>query len=134
MSKGSEIFVLDMDEPIRIVDLARNMIRLSGLVPEEDIEIRYVGLRPGEKIYEELTTTGENILPTYHDKIRIFEGPQASPERIQTWIAELEDLLEQSDEAAVIAHLKRLVPEYQPARASSIEEGAERALVAKGGA
>ena len=75
MGKGSDIFVLDMGEPIRIVDLARNMIRLSGLEPDEDIEIRYTGLRPGEKLFEELTLEGENILPTYHEKIKIFQAP-----------------------------------------------------------
>src|SRR4029077_12731712 len=70
MGKGAEIFVLDMGEPIRIVDLARNMIRLAGLVPDEDIEIRFVGLRRGEKLYEELISEGEKIMPTYHDKIK----------------------------------------------------------------
>lgn len=135
MGKGSEIFVLDMGEPIRITDLARNMIRLSGLVPDQDIEIRYIGLRPGEKIFEELTTTGENILPTYHDKIKIFQGPQVSPGLVEAWIAELQALLERGDEAALVAHLKRLVPEYQPAGmwSDAAAEPPERALAARGG-
>ncbi len=115
MGKGSEIFVLDMGEPIRIVDLARNMIRLSGLVPDEDIEIRFVGLRPGEKLCEELITVGENILPTYHDKIKIFQGSRVNLALIESWIARLRALVAQGDEAMVIAHLKKLVPEYQPA-------------------
>ncbi len=126
MWKGSEIFVLDMGEPIRIIDLARNMIRLSGLVPVEDIEIQFVGLRPPEKICAELITERENILPTYHDKIKIFEGPPVSRDLIEAWIAELKALVAQSDEAAVITHLKKLVPEYQPAGVGRSDEGAER--------
>ncbi|HET8906847.1 MAG TPA: polysaccharide biosynthesis protein, partial [Ktedonobacterales bacterium] len=131
MGMGSDIFVLDMGEPIRIADLARNMIRLSGRVPDEDIEIRYVGLRPGEKIFEELTTQGENILPTFHEKIKIFEGPRVSHALIQQWLKELNVLLERGDAATIIAHLKRLVPEYQPARASGSVEPLERALIAR---
>lgn len=115
MGKGSEIFVLDMGEPIRITDLARNMIRLSGLVPDVDIEIRVVGLRPGEKIYEELLTDGENILPTHHDKIKIFQGPRVNFESIEAWVAELKRVAAQSNESAAVAHLRKLVPEYQSA-------------------
>ena len=113
MGRGSEIFVLDMGEPIKIVDLARNMIRLSGKT-EEDIEIRFVGLRPGEKIFEELITEGESILPTYHNKIKIFQGPPVSLGSLEGWLLELEDLLERREEAGLVAHLKRLAPEYQP--------------------
>jgi FlaA1/EpsC-like NDP-sugar epimerase len=113
MGRGSEIFVLDMGEPIKIVDLARNMIRLSGKT-EDEIEIRFVGLRPGEKIFEELITEGESILPTYHNKIKIFQGPPVSLNSLEGWLPELEDLLEQRDEPGLVAHLKRLAPEYQP--------------------
>jgi FlaA1/EpsC-like NDP-sugar epimerase len=129
MGKGSEIFVLDMGEPIRIMDLARNIIRLSGLVPDEDIEIRVVGLRPGEKVYEELITDGENILPTYHDKIKIFQGPRMNSELIDAWVAELKALAAEGDELAVVAHLKRLVPEYQPAEAWSGVGASQRVYV-----
>src|SRR5262249_7226366 len=79
MGKGSEVFVLDMGEPVRIIDLAHNMIQLAGLVPNEDIEIRFTGLRPGEKLFEEISMDGENIVPTYHEKIRIFTGSAAKP-------------------------------------------------------
>ena len=133
MGKGSEVFVLDMGEPICIADLARNMILLSGLIPDEDIEIRYVGLRPGEKIHEELTVTGENILPTYHDKIKIFQGSTVSPELMEAWIAKLRVLLEQRDEPALVAHLKQLIPEYGPAPMWDSVERRKWALVAKGG-
>jgi len=71
MGEGGEIFIFDMGESIRIFDLAKNMIRLSGLRYPEDIDIKITGLRPGEKLYEELLATGENTMPTYHKKIMI---------------------------------------------------------------
>jgi len=114
MGHGSEIFVLDMGEPIRIVDLAQNMIRLAGLTPHEDIEIRMVGLRPGEKLYEELTSQGENIVPTYHEKIKIFKGPNVRAEEIENWIRGLDVLLRRRNPLTVVEHLKQLVPEYRP--------------------
>ena len=104
----------DMGEAVRIVDLARNMIRLSGLEPDQDIEIRYTGLRPGEKLFEELTLEGENILATYHEKIKIFQGPPLERTRLEVWLLELDALLETRDARAVVRHLKELVPEYQP--------------------
>ncbi|MCC6862442.1 MAG: polysaccharide biosynthesis protein [Bryobacterales bacterium] len=113
MGKGSEIFLLEMGEPVRIADMARNMIRLSGLVPDEDIEIRYVGLRPGEKLFEELITSGENILPTYHEKIKIFQGPSVSLRMMEGWVKEAEALAARRDPDGLVEHLKRLVPEYQ---------------------
>jgi FlaA1/EpsC-like NDP-sugar epimerase len=131
MGKGSEIFVLDMGEPVRIVDLARNMIRLSGHEPESDIDIRFIGLRPGEKLHEELITEGENIAGTYHEKIRIFHGPQKNHEFMARWLDELEELIGCQNEAGVLEHLHQLVPEYQPgegwrellARKSSLRVG-----------
>lgn len=114
MGTGSEIFVLDMGEPIRIVDLATNMIRLAGLVPYKDIAIEFTGLRPGEKLFEEINCADEQMLPTYHDKIRIFQ--QARPEwsEISGWVEHLRTLLAQRREPAVIEHLRALVPEYCP--------------------
>ncbi len=123
IGNGSEIFVLDMGEPIRVADLARNMVRLWGLVPDQDIKIVFVGLRPGEKIAEELITDGENILPTYHDKIKLFKGPRVRLVVIESWITELRVLVAQGDERAVIAHLKKLVPEYHPAEVWRGSEG-----------
>ncbi|HIL88442.1 MAG TPA: polysaccharide biosynthesis protein, partial [Deltaproteobacteria bacterium] len=114
MGNGSNIFVLNMGEPVRIVDLARNMIRLSGLEPDEDIDIRFTGLRPGEKLFEELTLEGENILPTYHEKIKILQPSSLDGRRLEVWLLELEALLETRDARAVVEHLKELVPEYQP--------------------
>lgn len=114
MGKGSEIFVLDMGEPVSIVSLARNMIRLSGHEPDVEIEIRFTGLRPGEKLFEELALEGESHLPTYHHKIKIFCGSRKEAAPMESWLSELDRLVNEGAEAAVVAHLKSLVPEYQP--------------------
>lgn len=114
MGKGSEVFVLDMGEPVTIVSLARNMIRLSGHEPDVDVEIRFTGLRPGEKLFEEIALEGESHLPTYHEKIRIFRGPRKGEGFMEGWLDELETLVVREDEEAIVSHLKRLVPEYQP--------------------
>jgi FlaA1/EpsC-like NDP-sugar epimerase len=113
MAEGSEVFVLDMGEPIRITDLAKNMIRLAGLVPGEDIDIRFTGLRPGEKLFEELQLDGENVLPTPHKKIMRFRSQGLSPRYISRWMERLRILLMQRDSEALKAHLLQLVPEYQ---------------------
>jgi FlaA1/EpsC-like NDP-sugar epimerase len=112
MGKGSNIFVLDMGEPVRILDLATNMIQLAGLVPNDDVEIRITGLRPGEKLFEEIALEGEDVLPTHHEKIRIFNGKGIGPEIIAPWITQLQLLVEQRDEKKVLNHLTELVPEY----------------------
>lgn len=113
MGKGGEIFVLDMGEPVRIADLARDMIRLSGFT-EEDIKIEFTGLRPGEKLYEELLANGESSLPTPHPKLRIAR-PSDLPDG--EWLEELEAWLRLPvrGEAEVKVELRRLVPEYRPA-------------------
>jgi FlaA1/EpsC-like NDP-sugar epimerase len=113
MGEGSEVFVLDMGEPIRIMDLAKNMIRLAGLVPGEDIDIRCTGLRPGEKLFEELQLDGENVLPTPHEKIRRLRSQAPSPLHVGRWLEHLRILLMQRDSEALKAHLLQLVPEYQ---------------------
>jgi FlaA1/EpsC-like NDP-sugar epimerase len=132
IGKGSEIFMLDMGKPVRIVDLARKMIALAGLVPDEDIEIRMVGVRPGEKLFEELNRAGENLVPTSHAKIRIFKGRQEDMGELLPWISQLERLLRQRAADAVIAHLSSLVPEYQPLAGvtSVVERRAARSSMA----
>jgi FlaA1/EpsC-like NDP-sugar epimerase len=132
MGKGSEIFVLDMGEMVRIIDLAKNMIRLAGLVPDEDIEIRVIGLRPGEKLYEELMTEGENILPTHHEKIKIFRGLQVDRGLLEAWLLQLELLLEKRDPTLVVNHLKELVPEYQGPRTPTSPPEKKRARQSPG--
>jgi FlaA1/EpsC-like NDP-sugar epimerase len=114
MGNGSEIFVLDMGEPIRIVDLARNMIRLSGKVPDEEIEIRFVGLRPGEKLYEEIMIKGENIAPTFHEKIKIFRGARLTAMDIRSWMSDLRVLMSAGDVSGALSHIRDIVPEYAP--------------------
>jgi FlaA1/EpsC-like NDP-sugar epimerase len=113
MGKGSEIFVLDMGEPVRILDLAQNMIQLAGLTPNEDIEIRITGLRPGEKLFEEIALDGENMLPTYHPKIKIYKGPATEPEILSAWLRQLQVLIARRDVASILDHLTVLVPEYK---------------------
>jgi len=113
MGKGSNIFVLDMGEPVKIMDLAHNMIHLAGLVPDEDIEIRITGMRPGEKLFEEIALEGENILPTHHEKIRIFKGTDIERQFLFSWLSHLESIIEQRDEKEVLQHLAKLVPEYK---------------------
>jgi FlaA1/EpsC-like NDP-sugar epimerase len=115
MGKGSEIFVLDMGEPVRIVDLAANLIRLSGHVPDEDIEIRITGLRPGEKLYEELITEGEGIQATYHEKIKILTTPGLEAGFVESWVEEVDRLMAARNEEALLSKLVKLVPEYKSA-------------------
>src|SRR5437867_1613662 len=114
MGKGSEIFVFDMGEPVRILDLAQNMIHLAGLTPNEDVEIRFTGLRPGEKLFEEIALEGEDMMPTYHEKIRIFKGPAMEPEVLSVWLNQLQLLMARRDVTKILSHLAALVPEYNP--------------------
>jgi FlaA1/EpsC-like NDP-sugar epimerase len=111
MGRGGEIFVLDMGEPVRIVDLARDMIRLSGFT-ENDIRIIYTGLRPGEKLYEELLAADENSLPTPHEKLRIARARQENGDWLQRLAAWLESNAVRDDET-VKRELALWVPEYQ---------------------
>src|SRR6266851_21192 len=118
MGNGGEIFVLEMGEPVRIVDLARDMIRLSGF-SEEDINIQITGLRPGEKLYEELLSDRESTLPTPHPKLRIAKAGEAPGE---IWLAEVEAWLSQPhspNDDEVKRDLGGRVPEYRPAAAGS---------------
>ncbi len=114
IGKGGEICVLDMGQPVKIVDLARHLILLSGLRPEEDIEIEFTGMRPGEKLSEELSTLLEDTVPSKHDKIRIFVGNGSPEEDIRIWLAALHEICEARDLARLIVALKELVPDYSP--------------------
>jgi FlaA1/EpsC-like NDP-sugar epimerase len=131
MGKGGEIFVLDMGTLVRIEDLARKMVTLAGFVPDEDIEIRYTGLRPGEKLFEEISLENEALVKTTHPKIRVFRAQQQTFADIAAWIAKLQHLVWRRDSTAVVEHMQILVPEYQPGRtgippAASDATGAEQ--------
>lgn len=112
LGSGGEIFVLEMGHPVKIVELARNMIRLSGRDPA-DVEIRFTGIRPGEKLFEEVRTNGEDMLPTHHRKIKIFSSPAPTRQEMAQWVDELRRLLEVRDPEGTISHLASLVPEAQ---------------------
>jgi FlaA1/EpsC-like NDP-sugar epimerase len=113
MGHGGEIFILDMGTPIKIVDMARDLIRLSGFEPDVDIKIEYVGLRPGEKLYEELITDGENIVPTRHEKIMVLKGIECNLELLNGKIDDLVHFAEEQDGEKVKMKLREIVPEYK---------------------
>ena len=113
MGKGNEIFVFDMGTPVKIADLARRMIELAGLIPGEDIEIKYTGLRPGEKLYEELLATKENTLPTENEKIYRAQVREYDYEDICTLMSPLIDLAIKVDKMGTVRMMKGIVPEFK---------------------
>lgn len=114
MGQGGDVFVLDMGEQIKVADLARNMIVLSGLVPGKDIEIAYTGLRPGEKLYEELFEDSERVESTAHPKINRAVGGPVPVEELDRWLDGLPVSLPTCDEDELVLDLKRLVPSFRP--------------------
>lgn len=106
---GGEIFVFDMGQPVRIADLARRMIRLSGA---KDVKVEYTGLRPGEKLYEELLSTKENTLPSFHEKIRIAKVCEYDYEAVNSQIVSLVSLSHTYNDMAIVGKMKEIVPEY----------------------
>lgn len=114
MGKGGEIFVLDMGEPIKIADLATRMIRLAGFEPNKDVSVVFTGLRPGEKLFEELNLEGEGIKATPHESIRVLEGGTVKFEHVRMWLEDLSFLAESRNVHGLVAKLMSIVPEYQP--------------------
>jgi len=114
MGRGGEIFVLDMGDPVRILDLAKELIILSGFRPGVDIQITFTGLRPGEKLFEELRIEGENIQRTHHPKISVSRNAPIDTDRLHARLAELLALTDSADRRILTAKIKDLVPEYCP--------------------
>ena len=114
IGQGGELFLLDMGEPVKIIDLARSMIRLGGLVPEKDIKIEFVGMRPGEKLYEELLIEGEDVIDTSYDKIKICQGENGIvKKKLLSDLDQIKLLLENTEEQnGILDILKRIVPSY----------------------
>ena len=112
MGKGGEIFVLDMGEPVKIVDLAKELITLSGFRPGEDIEIVFTGIRPGEKLFEELSIKGEDMLPTRHPKIGIWKNLPKDRNKLYAGINDLVELAKTQDHSKIVSKIKELVPGY----------------------
>ena len=123
MGNGGEVFVLDMGEPFKIVDLARDLIRLSGLKPDEDIEIQFIGTRPGEKLYEELRVEGERHVPTSHAKITVVESNVGKTFEIQRALSRLNNMTEFPNEM-IVDELMQIVPQFHPARRRAVEKPA----------
>lgn len=112
MGKGGEIFIFDMGKSIKMVDIVKNMIRLSGLEVDKDIEIKFVGLRPGEKLYEELLCDKENNIPTYNSKIMIAKGIFNDFTAISEYIHQFEKLISAQNNFEIVKLMKHVVPEY----------------------
>ena len=113
MGNGGEVFVFDMGSPVKIADLAKKMIRLYGMIPNIDINITYSGLRPGEKLYEELLTDGENTIKTYHDKIMIAKVREVDFSEINTFFNQFSDFVSLNcEESVLVSKMKTIVPEY----------------------
>jgi FlaA1/EpsC-like NDP-sugar epimerase len=111
---GGEIFVLDMGKPVKIVDLARQMIELSGLKPDEDIQIEFIGMRAGEKLFEEISRTGENFAPTTHPKIFRFIAHPVDLTQIRDTLQGLRDALHQLEPGKIKLRLRDALPDYTP--------------------
>ncbi len=112
--RGGQICVLDMGEAVKIVDLAKNLILLSGLRPDDDIAINFTGMRPGEKLYEEVSTMLEETVPTAHEKIRIFIGDRRPEADMLLWLERLREMCATRDIGRLVLALKEIVPDYSP--------------------
>jgi FlaA1/EpsC-like NDP-sugar epimerase len=111
MGQGGEIFVFDMGKSVKIIDLAKKMIQLSGLELGKDIEIKVTGLRPGEKLYEELLASEENTIPTHNPQILIAKTKENSQEQLKV-VEELIHLFDSQQNEQIVRKMKEIVPEY----------------------
>jgi len=113
MGNGGEIYIFDMGKPVRIIDLARKMIKLAGFIPDKEIKIKIVGLRPGEKLYEELLNDTSKTLPTYHNKIMIAQEIQDEYETLHNDVDELIGIADFYENDDIVAKMKKIVPEFK---------------------
>jgi FlaA1/EpsC-like NDP-sugar epimerase len=113
MAQGGEIFIFDMGKPVRIYDLAKKMIKLSGMTAGQDIDIVFTGLREGEKLFEELLNNRENTIPTHHEKILKAKVSEYSYDEISRYLGLLEDLMEDKNDLKMVALMKEIVPEFK---------------------
>ena len=127
MGEGGEVFILRMGTPVKIADMARDLIRLSGREPDVDVKIVFTGLRPGEKLHEELITQGEDILPTSHEQLMVLRAgasqETATSESAGEWQTDMDLLVDAAarhDAKTIKKHLQRLVPEYRPQENESV--------------
>ena len=111
---SAEVYILKMGTPVKIVDMARDLIRLSGFRPDVDIQIQFTGLRPGEKLYEELMSEGEGLVPTAHTKIMVLNGHESDLSVLNEKIIQLMSLAENQENEKIRTVLKEIVPEFQP--------------------
>jgi FlaA1/EpsC-like NDP-sugar epimerase len=114
IGKGGQICVLDMGEPVKIVDLARNLILLSGLRPDKDIKIEFTGMRPGEKLFEEISSLLEDTVPTEHEKVRVFVGACTPEKDAESWLDSLHEICMTRDTGRLVVALKEIVLDYSP--------------------
>ncbi|MBR0084445.1 MAG: polysaccharide biosynthesis protein, partial [Bacteroidales bacterium] len=126
MGTGNQIFVFDMGEPVKIDQLARRMITLAGYVPDKDIKIEYSGLRPGEKLYEEVLSNKENTLPTFHERIRIAKVREYCYKDMVPIFSELHHLAEKVQIEDMVRLMKKTVPEYKSANSKYAEFDKEK--------
>jgi FlaA1/EpsC-like NDP-sugar epimerase len=113
MGNGGEIYIFDMGKPVKIIDLAKKMIKLAGFIPDKEIKIKIVGLRPGEKLYEELLNDTSKTLPTYHNKIMIAQEIQDEYENLHVEIDELVTIATFYNNDDIVSKMKKIVPEFK---------------------
>ena len=121
LGQGGEVMVLDMGDPVKIVDLAQDLVHLSGLEVGEDIDIVFTGLRPGEKLYEELFIPGETYGRTAHEKIFVASnGSNSLPDQLDAAIQALATSAQRNDRDAIVRSLRSLIPEFEPSHAGVV--------------
>ena len=113
MGEGGEIFILEMGKPVKIDNMARELIRFSGFEPEVDIKIEYTGLRPGEKLYEELMTASEDVIPTGHEKIMVLKSRKIDIALLNDHYKQLRREAQKQNSRVIKKVLKKIVPEYK---------------------